>query len=105
MLRVNKLMAMVSERPTASMPSVSRKMMANSSHSRMVVAIQMPCCGPTERPLDYQGVETRSKTCQNGRDHRLKELPEVCRHYDGVPSTSWRWWSWVSVLVVSSLQE
>ena len=42
MVRVNKLMAMVSEAPTASMPSVSRKMMANSSHFRMVVAIQMP---------------------------------------------------------------
>ena len=42
MVRVNKLMAMVSEAPTASMPSVSRKMVANSSHSRIVVAIQMP---------------------------------------------------------------
>ena len=42
MVRVNKLMAMVSEAPTTSMPSVSRRMVANSSHSRMVVAIQMP---------------------------------------------------------------
>ena len=39
MVRVRKLMAIVSEAPTASMPSVSRKMVTNSSHSRMVDAM------------------------------------------------------------------
>ena len=42
MVRVSKLMAMVSEAPMASMPSVSSRMMANCSHSRTVVAIHMP---------------------------------------------------------------
>ena len=42
MVRVSKLMAMVSEAPMASMPSVSSRTVENSSHSRTAVAIQMP---------------------------------------------------------------
>ena len=41
-VRVSKLMAMVSEAPTASIPSVSRKTIAKSSASKIVVAIQIP---------------------------------------------------------------
>ena len=40
-VRVRKLMATVSEAPTASIPSVSSKTVAKSWHSRTVVAIQM----------------------------------------------------------------
>ena len=42
-VRVSKLMAVVSEAPMASMPSVSSRMVTNCSHSRIVVAIQIPC--------------------------------------------------------------
>ena len=41
-VRVSKLMAIVSEAPTASIPSVSSKIVANSWHSKAVVAIQIP---------------------------------------------------------------
>ena len=41
-VKVKKPMAVVSEAPTASIPSVSNTTVANSSHSRMVVAIQIP---------------------------------------------------------------
>ena len=43
MVTVSKLMAMVLEVPMALMPSVSSRMVTNSSHSRTVVAIQIPC--------------------------------------------------------------